>query len=143
MTTNPIVSNEMIERLKKQEERLFSAYKEVINQWRGSLLIFAGLAMAALGNQHNVYAYSLIVFWLIEALFILSIFWLNRNVYNLMMDRHFEGTVSEEQEQRDIKYAEKKHKQTKMCERLAFSIFLVSTILTMIYFIASAFLYLD
>ena len=143
MTNNSIISDEIIERLKKQEEELLSAYKEITNQWRGSLLIFSGLAMAALGNQHNAYAYSLIVLWLIEALFILSIFWLNRNVYNLMIDRHFEGTVSEEQEQRDIKYAEKKHKQTKMCERLAFSIFLVSTILTMIYFIASAFLYLD
>jgi len=97
-----------IERLKKQEEELLSAYKEITNQWRGSLFIFAGLAMTALGNQHNAYAYSLIVLWLIEALFILSIFLLNRNVYNLMMDRHFEGTVSEEQEQRDIKYAEKK-----------------------------------
>ncbi|MEK7169506.1 MAG: hypothetical protein AAB700_01545 [Patescibacteria group bacterium] len=139
MTNNSVISDEIIERLKRQEEKLLSAYKEVINQWRGSLLIFAGLAMAALGNQHDAFAYSLIVLWLIEALFILSIFWLNHNVYNLMMDRHFEGTVSEEQEQRDIKYAEKKNKQTKICERLAFSIFLVSTILTMIYFIISAF----
>ena len=130
----------MIERLKRQEKRLLSGHKEVTNQWHGSLLIFAGLAIAALGNQHNAYAYSLIVLWLIEVLFILSIFWLNRNVYNLMIDRHFEGTVSEEQERRDIKYAEKKYKQTKICEQLAPSIFLVSTILTMIYFIVGAFL---
>ena len=143
MTNNSIISDEMIERLKRQEEGLLSVYKEVTNQWRGSLLIFAGLAMAALGNQHNTYAYSLIVLWLLEALFILSLFWLNRNVYNLMIDRHFEGTVSQEQEQRDIKYAEKKHRQTKICERLAFSIFSVSTILTIVYFIASVFLYLD
>ena len=74
----------------------------------GQFAYFCRFSYGALGNQHDAFAYSLIVLWLIEALFILSIFWLNHNVYNLMMDRHFEGMVSEEQEQRDIKYAEKR-----------------------------------
>lgn len=143
MSDNFNILSGSIERLAKQEEKILSAYKEAVSQWHGSLLIFAGLAMAALGNQRNTYAYLLIVFWLIDALFILLIFWFNRNVYNLIIDRHFEGTASEEKEQRDIKYAEKKHKQTKICEQSVFYIFLVSTILTMIYFIIGAFLYLN
>jgi hypothetical protein len=137
------ITEKTIEGLRRQEEKLLDSTKEVVNQWRGSLLIFAGLAMAALGNQHNAYAYFLIVLWLFEALFILWIFWLNRKLYNLIVNRHFEGAVSEEQEQFDIKYADKKHGQTKILEQLAFSLFFITTIFTIVYFIASAFGYID
>lgn len=133
-----LISNEIIKRLEQQENELFSSHKEITNQWRSSLLIFAGLVITALSNQHNTYAYSLIVFWLAEALLILRIFWLNRNIYNLMINRHFEGTVSKEQERCDIENAEKNYKQTRICDELVFRIFLTFTILTMIYFIAGA-----
>lgn len=138
MINDPIIPNEIIERLGRQEKKLSSAHKEVVNQWRGSLLIFTGLVITALSNQRNTYAYLLIVFWLVEALFILRIFWLNRNIYNLMINRHFEGTVSEEQEQCDIENTEKNYKQTRIYDELAFRIFLTFTFLTMIYFIACA-----
>lgn len=129
----------MIKKLERQEEKLLSTSKEVINQWRGSLLVFAGLAMAALGNQHDAFAYLLIVLWLIEALFILLIFLINRDIYNLMINRHFEDPVSEEQERNDVNYAEKKHRQTRVFERLTLFIFFLSVILTMIYFLVEAF----
>lgn len=124
-----------IEKLKKQEEKLLSDVKESINQWHGSLLIFAGLAMAVLGNQGNAWAHLLIILWLVEALLAVYPSHINRKIYNLMITRHFEGTSSEEQEHNDIKYAERKHEQAKIFERFASQIFFVLTFLTGVYFI--------
>lgn len=124
-----------IEKLAQQEKEMFLAFKEVANQWRNGLLIFSGLAIASLGGQTDVCARVIIILWLFEALFILTIFWINRGVYNLIMDRHFEGQVSEEQEQRDLKFSEKKHGQVKILEKITFVLFLLSTLLTIIYFI--------
>ena len=39
------ISDEVIKKLRRREEKSLSDNKEVINQWRGSLLIFAGLAI--------------------------------------------------------------------------------------------------
>jgi len=125
----------VIEKLKKQEETLLSHVKESINQWHGSLLIFAGLAMAVLGNQGNAWAHLLIILWLVEALLVVYPSYTNRKIYDLMITRHFEGTFSEEQEHNDIKYAERKHEQAKIFEKFASQIFFVLTFLTGVYFI--------
>jgi hypothetical protein len=124
-----------IERIKKQEEGLLSDVKESINHWHGSLLIFAGLAMAVLSNQKNTWAYLLIVFWLVEALLAVYPSYTDRKIYDLMIIRHFEGTISEEQEYNDLKYAERKHKQAKIFEKYASKIFFALTFLTGVYFI--------
>lgn len=125
-----------IEKLKKQEEKLLSDVKEVINQWRGSLLIFSGLAIAALGSQGNIWAYLLIIFWLIEAVLIVFIFYTHRNIYDLMAARHFERPLSEEQEQSDLKYAGRKHKQAEIFDKTASLMFFAITFLTILFFVA-------
>lgn len=123
-----------IEKLGKQEEKLLSNIKEAINQWRGNLLVFAGLAIAALSNQNNAWAYLLIVFWLVEAAFIVFIFYNSRNVYDLMQVRHFEGIISEEQEQNDLKYAERKHRKVTILDKISSLMFFAIMFLTLLYF---------
>jgi hypothetical protein len=133
------ITEKTIETLRRQEEKLTDSYKNTTNQWRSGLLIFAGLAMAALGNQQNVWANVTIVLWLFEALCILVIFWFTRDIYNLIASRHFEGSVSEEQERIDFKHAEKRHAQVGMLDKMAMIIFLLATILTLLYFTLSSF----
>lgn len=125
-----------VERLRKQEEQLISNVKEVINQWRGGILIFAGLVIAALANQNNVWAYFLIILWLLEALLIVCVFHARKNVYDLMAIRHYEGTTSEEQEKSDLKYEERKHNQVEIFDKAISYTFFILTLLTIGYFFA-------
>ena len=125
-----------IEKLKRQEETLLSNVKESINQWYGNLLIFAGLAMTVLSNQGNACAHLLIVFWLIEAAMVVSIFYTNRQIYDLKIIRHFEGTVSEEQEDTDKENVECVHKRVEKLEKYTSRIFFILTYLTGAYFFA-------
>ena len=74
MDTKSIITDELVEKLGRQEEKLLATHKEVLSQWHGSILVFSGLVIAALANQNNVWAYLLIVFWLLEALLIVYVF---------------------------------------------------------------------
>lgn len=134
MNNKTDILNEATERLREQEEKLISNIKEVINQWCGSLLIFAGLAIAALGNHHNFYAYTLILLWLLETLTVFLIFFINKLVYDRIAIRHFEGTHSEEQEEADLNWAERKNKQIKFLEQTAMLFFAIAAVSTMLYF---------
>lgn len=141
MDTKSIITDELIERLKRQEEKLFAAHKEALNQWYGGILIFSGLVVAALANQNNVWAYLFIVLWLLEVLLIVYIFRASKDAYDLVIIRHYEGTTSEEQEKSDLKYAEHKHNRVKIFDKAIFYTFFILTLLTIGYFISQILIY--
>lgn len=125
----------IINKLAKQEERMFLKFREISNQWNNGLLIFSGLAISSLSNKADAYADCIIVLWLLEALFILVIIGLNLSVSNLELNIHFEGTVLDEHEKKDSRSYERICALKKLFEIIIFFVFVLSTILTMIYFL--------
>lgn len=107
MNNNSPITKKLIGKLEKQEEKIHTDYKRVLSQWHGSLFLFAGLAMAVLSNQDNIYADILIVLWLLSSLFLLVMFYYSNKGYKLSLICHYEP-VPQKQEQNDYNRIEKK-----------------------------------
>jgi hypothetical protein len=132
---NSLITKKFIKKLEKQEEKIHVDYERVLNQWHGSLFLFAGLAMAALSNQSNICADILIVLWLLSSLFLLAMFYYSNKGYKLSLIYHYES-VPPEQEQNDYNRTEKK---VRFFEKYSNALVLISIFFTMLYFVNKIF----
>lgn len=135
MNNNSPITKKLIGKLEKQEEKIHTDYKRVLSQWHGSLFLFAGLAMAVLSNQDNIYADILIVLWLLSSLFLLVMFYYSNKGYKLSLICHYEP-VPQKQEQNDYNRIEKK---VRFFEKCSNTLVLVSIFSTMLYFVNKIF----
>lgn len=126
-----IITDDLIKKFAKQEERMWQNYKDSRIQKLNGLLVFSGLVIAALASHSNYSARWIIFAWLVEASIIVIVFLIDYSGYKSEIDMHFEETPSDEQE----KVFEKKRQWIKCVEGIIFILFVILLGLTAWYFI--------